>query len=199
MPSDFNLNDMAEDSYYINPLTDFGFKRVFGIDENKDLLIAFLNDCISQQVGVITELTYLNTEHYGLKSSEKKVVFDVLCKNERGEHFIIEMQRGEQTFFARRIVAYVSRLISSEMERGDREYNIPPVYSLNILEFEPPEFAGREGYFRTVRLKDDDNEIFYKNYALFFIELSKFAAHSRKDESVSGMGKWLHLLKSHYP
>lgn len=66
---------MRKEPVYINPLTDFGFKRIFGTERNKDLLISFLNASLSAHVGIITDIEYLPTEQYGSLPSEKKSNF----------------------------------------------------------------------------------------------------------------------------
>ena len=190
---------IKKESFYLNPLTDFGFNRVFGNEENKDLLIHFLNACISQYVGTITDITYLPTTHYGLTQAEKKVIFDIYCCNQNDEHFIIEMQRARQDFFADRTITYVSRLVSKNAVKGKRIYDIAPVYSFNILDYDSNDFSsGDDGkeFFWQVMLKDNRNRIFSKKIMLFFIELTKFAAQISRTDCKDEMSKWLYLLKN---
>jgi len=80
---------------YVNPYTDFGFKKLFGTEINKDLLISFINSLLHGRE-VVKDLTYLNTEHLGISEAE---VFDVYCENENGEKILVEMQRGIQQYF----------------------------------------------------------------------------------------------------
>ena len=81
-------------SKYINPFTDFGFKRIFGEEFNKDLLIDFLNELLREEEGVIQNITYMTPEQLGITASERRAVFDIYCENERGEKFIVEMCRS---------------------------------------------------------------------------------------------------------
>ncbi|GHT18502.1 hypothetical protein AGMMS4957_00920 [Bacteroidia bacterium] len=83
---------------YINPLTDFGFKKLFGTEHNKELLIDFLNEIIKEE-GCITDISYLPTEQLGAEEEDRKAVFDIYCTNERGEHFIVEMQNAREPYF----------------------------------------------------------------------------------------------------
>ena len=87
---------------YINPYTDFGFKKLFGTEMNKELLVSFINSLLHGREQ-IKKLTYLNTEHLGTGESDRRAVFDVYCENEHGEKFLVEMQRGEQQFFKDRV------------------------------------------------------------------------------------------------
>ena len=90
---------------YVNPYTDFGFKLLFGTAMNKELLISFLNALLFKEE-VIKDVTYLNAEHLGTQEYDRRAVFDVYCENEKGEKFLVEMQRGEQQFFKDRSVFY---------------------------------------------------------------------------------------------
>ena len=96
------LSNIMQQSYptpgrYIDPLTDFGFKRLFGNEPNKEILIDFLNQLFLGQK-VIKNLTYSQTEFYGDNGDSKRAIFDLLCTGDNGEQFIVEMQRGRQTF-----------------------------------------------------------------------------------------------------
>ena len=79
---------------YINLFTDFGFKKIFGEEPNKDLLMAFLNDLLYGNE-VITELTYLKNERLGKNERERKAIYDLYCTNQFGEKFIVEIQRAK--------------------------------------------------------------------------------------------------------
>ena len=74
---------------YISLLTDFGFKRIFGTNPNKDLLIDFLNSLFDGEQ-VVKNVTFLNSEHVGDVRTDRKAIFDVYCENEKGEKFIVE-------------------------------------------------------------------------------------------------------------
>lgn len=82
---------------YVNFFTGFAFKKFFGTEANKGLLISFLN-ALLQGREEIKEISYLNTEHLGTQEYDRRAVFDVYCTNDRGEYFLVEMQKGEQQF-----------------------------------------------------------------------------------------------------
>ena len=71
---------------YINPYTDFGFKKLFGTELNKELLMSFLNALFDGKQ-VVTDIHYLNGEHLGAHVGERRAIFDVYCENEQGETF----------------------------------------------------------------------------------------------------------------
>lgn len=102
---------------YIDPLIDFAFKKIFGNEPNKDLLIAFLNEALRGKKCIV-DLIYNQNEHPGALSFEGGVIFDLLCTGDQGEQFIIEVQRGKQENFKQRALFYASRLISDQAPRG---------------------------------------------------------------------------------
>ncbi len=99
---------------YINPFTDFGFKKLFGSEPNKDLLIAFLNTLLPQEAGIVADLTFLPNEQIGRSEFDRRAIFDLYCENSRGEKFIVEMQRAKQNYFKDRSAFYASIPIHNE-------------------------------------------------------------------------------------
>ena len=91
---------------YINPFTDYGFNKLFGEELNKDLLLDFLNELLKEEQGQIKDLTYLKTEQLGTTEVDRKAIFDLYCENEKGEKFIVELQKTKQIFFKDRTVYY---------------------------------------------------------------------------------------------
>jgi len=75
---------------YVNPFTDFGFKKLFGEELNKDLLLDFIKSVLNKETGKIIDLKYLETEHHCYTYADRRAVFDVYCENEKGEKFDIE-------------------------------------------------------------------------------------------------------------
>ena len=83
------MNSRELSDRYVNPYTDFGFKKLFGTEINKDLLISFINSLLHGKE-VVKDLTYLNTEHLGTGEADRKAVFDVYCENEKGEKILVD-------------------------------------------------------------------------------------------------------------
>ena len=125
----FELED-----FYVNPLTDFGFALVFAQDKNKDLLIHFLNAIIGGKEQ-ITDIEYLPVTQFGDQEKERKAVFDIFCKNKKGEQFIVEMQRAEQKYFRDRSLFYSAFPILKQAYKGKWDFNLKAVYMIAILDF----------------------------------------------------------------
>jgi predicted transposase/invertase (TIGR01784 family) len=179
---------------FIDPLSDFGFKRLFGNEPNKDILIDFLNQLFKGQKE-IEDLTYNSTEYAGDNGKFKKIFFDLLCTGKNGEQFIIEMQRAEQRNFSDRAVFYTSRLINEQLPKGASHWNIElkEVYLIAILEFNFKHNTS-DRYLHNVSLTNTDTgEIFYNKLGYKFLELVKFV--KTEAELETDLDRWFYLLK----
>jgi predicted transposase/invertase (TIGR01784 family) len=189
-------NVISEEAHskYINPLTDFGFKRLFGTEENKDLLIDFLNAVLNIKSKIIT-LTYGNVEHKGRIKTERGVCFDLYCITGKGERIIIEMQNIAQTNFKDRVLYYVTFPIQRQGEKGKSwKFNLKPVYSVNVLNFTFKDNKDNDQYIHHVQLMDNKTKtVFYKKLIFVFIELPDFNKPLNKLRRK--YDKWIYLLK----
>ena len=178
---------------YINFYTDFAFKKLFGTEINKDLLISFLN-ALLQGREEITEITYLNTEHLGTQEYDRRAVFDVYCKNEKGEHFLVEMQKGEQQFFKDRSIYYSTFAIREQAPRGEWNYGLKGIYTIGILNFCFNEQKDTS-YYHEVKLMDTaTKEIFYDKLTFIYLEMPKFT--KTEDELTTLFDKWLYAIRN---
>jgi predicted transposase/invertase (TIGR01784 family) len=176
---------------YIDPFTDFGFKWLFGTEENKDLLISFLNDLLDIEDKIV-DVTYRNLEKLGLSVVDRKAVFDIYCTDEKGSNFIVELQRAKQKFFKDRSLYYTSFPIQEQAKRGDWDYELKPVYFVGILEFN---FDDRENYLTKVELMDaDTKERFYDKLTYYYLEMPKFK--KQKEELANHLEHWLYVLNN---
>jgi predicted transposase/invertase (TIGR01784 family) len=182
---------------YIDPLVDFAFKKIFGSEPNKDLLIDFLNAVFRGRKHIV-DLIYNKNEHPGELKDEGSAVFDLLCTGDKGERFLIEVQRAKQGFFKERALFYTSRLISDDAPKGKRNawaYNIAEVYLIALLEDFTLEDSHADAYLHDICLCNrDTGEIFYDKLGYTYIELSKFV---KTEVDLHGdLDKWLFFLKN---
>ena len=119
---------------FINPYTDFGFKKLFGEEGSKHLLKDFLNQ-ILPPIHTIKDLTLKKTEALPEIQSERSAVFDIYCESESGSKFIVEMQKAKMNYFKDRMVLYSSFPIKEQAEKGEWDYKLQPVYCIAILDF----------------------------------------------------------------
>ena len=112
---------------FINPFTDVGFKRIFGQEMSKPVLIAFLNGLLSGERSIV-DVKFLDKEQIGISDGDRSLIYDIYCETENGEHIIVEMQNKYQPYFKNRSVYYVARSIVEQGERGSEwKYDVKSV------------------------------------------------------------------------
>lgn len=179
-------------SKYLNPLTDFGFKKLFGSEPNKDFLIDFLNQVLPVEHQIET-LTYAQNEHLGQTELDRKAIFDLYCVGTSGERFIVEIQKAKQNYFKDRSVFYATFPIQEQAKSGDWNFQLTPVYTIGILDFVFDETRDEDQLLHQVELKDQSNKVFYDKLKFIYIELPKF--NKTDHELTTQFDKWLYVFK----
>jgi predicted transposase/invertase (TIGR01784 family) len=179
---------------YINLFTDFGFKKLFGEEPNKDLLISFLNALLGEE-GNIQDLTYLKNERLGKSEGERKAVYDLYCRNEAGEKFIVEIQRVKQEFFKDRSLYYASFAIQDQAMKGrEWQYELKGVYTIAVLDFEFDKTQQEKLEYRVKLVDTLSNEVFYNKLTFVYIEIPKF--RKALSELSNDYERWLYAFKN---
>ena len=181
---------------YLNPHTDFGFKRLFGTEFNKELLISFLN-ALFRGEQTVKDVTYLNSEHLGDRVDARRAVFDVFCESEEGEKFIVEMQNVYQEFFKDRTIYYSTFPIREQAQRGgDWDFHLNSVYTIGLLNFNFAEgLQDAKRWHHEVKLMETDTkEVFYDKLTYIYVEIPKF--DKKEAELVTMYDKWMYVLKN---
>ena len=184
---------------YINPFTDFGFKHIFGKEENKRFLISFLNDLLELNYKIIN-ISYRNLEKLGLNIIDRKAIFDVYCTDEKNNKFIVELQRSQQKYFKDRSVYYTSFPIQEQSEKGDWDYRLTRIYFIGILEFTFDDMRLKENrdnkdYLTKVQLLYcKDKSVFYDKLTYYYLEMPKF--RKKESELATHLDYWLYYLNN---
>ena len=181
---------------YFNPYTDFGFKKLFGEEGSKDLLIDFLNQLLPIH-HQIEQLTFKNTENLSDTISERKAIFDIYCESRTGDKFIVEMQKAKIKYFKDRALFYSTFPIREQSEKGDWSFQLLPIYFIAILDFEYDENTTSNTiskFRRDVCLKDQDGNIFFDKLNFKFLQMPLF--NKQEDELITHFDKWLYFLKN---
>jgi predicted transposase/invertase (TIGR01784 family) len=179
---------------YINLLTDFGFKKVFGEEPNKDLLISFLNTLLPAK-HQIAELDYHRNEWQGVSALDRKAIFDLHCKTPEGAYFIVELQKAKQNYFKERSVYYASFPIQEQGQKGEWNFCLQAVYTIGILDFIFDD-ADKGDVIHTVQLKNQKNQVFYDKLTFIYITLPNFT--KTLDQLSSLQDKWFFVFR-HLP
>lgn len=182
------------ESTYINPLTDFGFKLLFGQEENKDLLLSFLNG-VFQGERVITNVEFVDKERIGENKDDRALIYDLHCETKDGTKIIVEMQNRYQTYFRDRALFYLSGDIYHQGQKGSEwDYSLTPVYGIFLMNFD-----WREG--ETEHLREDvclmnrrTLEIFSNKIAMTFLKIPMMTKDPEECRTI--LDKWLYVLKN---
>jgi predicted transposase/invertase (TIGR01784 family) len=177
----------------MSPYTDFGFKKLFGEEANKDLLIDFLNQLLPVQ-HQIAELNFKSTEQLPDIPLERKAIFDISCISTTGQHFIVEMQKAKLQFFKDRSVFYITFPIREQAKKGDWLFKLDPVYLVAILDFVYDETKEMAKFRRDVALRDEEGQLFFDKLHFKFLQMPLF--NKQADELETQFDKWIYFLKN---
>ena len=180
-------------SRFINPFTDYGFKKIFGQEVTKELLIDFLNALLEGE-RVITDLTFLNSEQMPFYPEERVVIYDIYCTTDTDEQIIVEMQNRSQVHFKERALFYLSNAITRQGEKGKEwQFGIKAVYGVFLMNFL---LATENQKLRTdVILADrDTGEQFSDKLRPIFITLPQFT--KTEEECETNFERWIFILKN---
>ena len=193
------LVKVGSESKYIDLMVDWSFKKIFGTEVNKDILIEFLKVIFPQYA--ISDITYVPTEQLGIMEDDRKAIFDVLCRTVDGKTFLVEMQRGYQKHFFERALFYTSFPIMkqgkkalAEEARGNRpwDFSLDGVFFLGILNFKYEDDEMTEHRYRL--MEATSKKLMTDKLEFVFVEVEKF--DKGEDELETDLDKWLYLLKN---
>ena len=178
---------------YVNPFTDFGFKKLFGEEPNKDLQIDFLNSLIPDQK--IKKLTYNRVDRLGLTEQDRKAVFVFFCENEQGEKFIVELQKVKQKYFKDRSLYYSTFPIQEQAVIGSEwDFQLKAIYFVGILDFRFDDQDKDKSIVTEVKLLDTKkNKVFYDKLTFIYIQMPNF--NKKETELKNHFEKWLFVLR----
>ena len=178
---------------FINPFTDVGFKRIFGQEINKDLLIDFLNALLEGEKRV-KDIRFLDKELLPEYENDRSLIYDIYCTDENGEQFIVEMQNREHVNFRERTLYYLSQAIARQGEKGTGwQFDLKAVYGVFFLNFRLGDLPQK---LRTdiVLCDRDTHELFTDKMRYIFLELPLF--DKEESECETDFERWIYVLKN---
>lgn len=173
---------------YINPFTDWGFKRLFGQDFSKDLLISFLNDLFEDELHV-KDVTFKDKEQLAETKDLRGCIFDVYCTADDGKQFIVEMQNNRVPLFVNRTVYYACKAIVGQRGKQSTNltpmlYQLVPVYTVCFMNFLPKEEDETKHFKTDVMLREKDSEAAFSDKLRFiYLSLPLFKKSEKQCES----------------
>ena len=178
---------------FLNPFSDVGFKRIFGQEMSKPLLLDFLNNLLEGERH-ITDLRFLDKEQLPVSSDDRSLIYDIYCETDTGENIIVEMQNRPQAFFKQRTIYYAAGSIARQGERGSEWcYDIKAVYCISFLNFAQSDISTE---FRTdVALMDmGSGRLFSDKIRLIYLQLPLFTKDV--DGCSNDFERWIYVLKN---
>jgi len=179
---------------YLNPRNDIAFKKIFGTEKNKDILKHFLNDIIvTNDKKTIKKVTLLNPMQHPDIIHKKQSIVDVLCEDEDGTQYIVEMQVAKVGGFEKRAQYYAAKAYSSQPAEGESYTHLKEIVFLAITEYVM--FKDKPDYKSVhVTLDQKTHERNLKDFSFTFIELPKFTETNVKNLKTYEE-KWCYFFK----
>ncbi|MBK8399289.1 MAG: Rpn family recombination-promoting nuclease/putative transposase [Leptospiraceae bacterium] len=178
---------------FADPKNDVAFRKIFGNEAKKVILISFLNSVLNLEGDrKIIDLDFRNTFQLPRITGLKSSIIDVNVKDQTGTKYIVEMQLSQVVAFDKRIQYYVSKEYSSQIEKGDDYSKLTPVVLVGILEFDY--FEGKNYLTRHLILNMETLKNELKDINFNFIELPKFKKELEDCKTLTD--KWIYFIKN---
>lgn len=177
----------------INPFTDWGFKRLFGREESKPVMIDLLNSILTDDRKIV-DIQYDNKEQTPEGADNRTVIYDIYCTTSDNRHIIVEMQYGKQWYFKERTIFYVTRSIEQGGKTGKWDYQFDEVLMIGFMRFEDGNISGK---LRTdVMLTDiETNEVFSNRLRFIYLQLP-LAESMKEADCVTDLDCWIYNLNN---
>ena len=187
---------MCNHEKYINPFTDYGFKKIFGDEENTELLESLINDILGLEgQDKIAKITFKNGELLPDAPTDRKAIFDLLCEDEKGSTFIVELQKIYQEHFQSRALYYTSFPIQEQGTRGAWDFSLTPVYFIGLLNFEVNRFKDSKEYLHHGKIMDiKTKKVMYDKLNMIYVEIPKLK--KKKEELNTHLEWWLYVFQN---
>jgi predicted transposase/invertase (TIGR01784 family) len=178
---------------FINPKTDYAFKKIFGSDQSQDILISFLNAIVYQGETVIVSLEIIDPYAPGRVSGLKTTYFDVKALLNNGENVLIEMQAVNVPAFGKRILYNTAKMYVNQLKLGEIYPELRAAIGVAVTDFIM--FQEHDKVISQFTLKEDELLLNYQHspLKLVFVELPKF--NKTLEELTNITDKWLYFLR----
>ena len=156
----------------INPRIDIAFKKIFGTEENKDLLISLINSIVGEEDHVV-DVTLLNPYNQKNFKNDKLSILDIKAEGDHGKKFNIEIQITDEADYDKRALYYWAKLYAEQLKERDDYGTLEKVIGIHILNF--TSILDSKKYHNAFHITEKETGIHYfKELELHTIELKKF-------------------------
>lgn len=178
---------------FINPKTDYAFKKIFGSNQSKEILISFLNAILYHEKEVIQDLEILNPYSPGASFGLKDTYLDVKAKLDNDTTVLIEMQVLNKYAFDKRVMYNAAKSYANQLDSGERYILLNPVIALTIVDFIM--FDNNTEIINSFVFQEEKQKFVYnEEIKLVFLELRKFNKSLEELENISD--KWIYFIKN---
>lgn len=167
--------------YKVNPRVDLAFKKIFGVEENKDLLISLINSIVSKE-DQVAEVTLLNPYNPKNFWTDKLSILDIKAKSESGKIFNIEIQVTDEADYDKRALYYWAKMYTQQLREGAGYSELSKAIGIHILNF--ISITNTDNYHNAFQLTEKNSGlVYFKDIELHTIELNKFAKNPKEELS----------------
>ena len=178
---------------FISPQNDFAFKRIFGDEQHKEVLISLLNSVLDlDDERAVVEVQMMDPYQAPRLKHFKETILGIKATCQSGRQFIVEMQVEHQHHFYKRALYYSSKAYAEQLKIGVDFTELKPVYFIGVLNFEA--MPGRRYLSQHLILDAETHDQYVHDFEFCFIELPKFAKHESELQSI--VDKWIFFLKN---
>ena len=187
----------------VTPRVDIAFKKIFGVVENKDLLISLINSIVSKE-DQVADLKLLNPYNPQNFKNDKLSILDIKAQDTKGQYYNIEMQISDEADYDKRALYYWAKLYTEQLAQSVDYSQLRKTIGIHILNFiSIPE---TEKYHNAFHLKEKDTGLrYFKDIELHTIELSKFEKDTSNEDPIAdlllkvrtSLDAWVTFLTKH--
>jgi len=190
-----NENDTSTKFIFVDPKNDVAFRKIFGDENKKEILLSFLNNILefAGTTREIVDITIKNPYQVPKLKELKETILDIKAVDKRNIHYVIEMQVFHTTAFEKKVLYYVSKAYYQQLNRAEDYPKLNQVIFLGFLDFK---LFKKNGDYATRHLILDEktNEHHFQDFELNFVELPKF--EKKLDELEDIKDKWIYFVKN---
>ncbi|PKQ70659.1 Rpn family recombination-promoting nuclease/putative transposase [Raineya orbicola] len=187
----------------VNPKIDLVFKKLFGSEENKDILLSLIN-AILPEYQQIADLTLKNPYNVSDYAEGKLSILDIKAEDENGNLYDIEMQIRGSEFYGKRTLYYWAKIFGSQLDyqteeeiqkkekKGKSYIDLNKCIVISLMDFD---FFDDNRYHRCFILKDRETNETHTDLDyldLYFVELQKFEKVHK--EVKTALDRWIKFL-----
>ena len=162
----------------ISPRVDIAFKKIFGVEENKDLLISLINSIVSPD-DQVTDVTLLNPYNPKSFRQDKLSILDIKAQGQDGKRFNIEIQITDEADYDKRALYYWAKLYTEQLKSTEDYSTLSKAIGIHILNF--TSILSNDRYHNAFQIKEKEtNELYFEDLELHTIELKKFSKSNKE-------------------